>query len=62
MSSNSTSKNLNFKLNELSSSTENVERLAIQVKTDHDKLFKLANSTISYITQLKSDFKKKKLI
>jgi hypothetical protein len=59
MSSSKPSQKLNLKLNELANSTENVGKLATEVKKNQSKLLHLANSTISYISQLKSDFKKK---
>ena len=55
------SKKLNLKLSELATSSQSVESLAREVQKNQEKLYNLANSTLSYISQLKSEFKKKTL-
>ena len=55
------SQKLNLKLSELATSSQSVESLAREVQKNQEKLYNLANSTLSYISQLKSEFKKKTL-
>jgi hypothetical protein len=55
------SQKLNLKLSELATSSQSVESLAREVQKNQVKLYNLANSTLSYISQLKSEFKKKTL-
>lgn len=57
MSSPDMSKSLEAKLKELESKAEAIEKLATKVKENEKKLYDLANSTISYISQLKGKHK-----
>ncbi len=56
------SQKLNLKLSELATSSQSVESLAREVQKNQVKLYNLANSTLSYISQLKSEFKKKNFV
>ena len=53
-SSEELSKTLEDSLRKLETKTSNIERLAIEVKENEKRLSDIANSTISYISQLKS--------
>ena len=55
------SKKLNSKLTELATSSQSVEKLAREVKKKQARLLTLSSSIMSYITQLKSEFKGKTL-
>ena len=57
MSSPDMSKSLETKLKELESKAEAIEKLATKVKENEKKLYDLANSTMSYISQLKGKHK-----
>lgn len=57
MSSPNVSKSLESKLTELETKAVAIEKLATQVKENEKKLHELANSTISYISQLKGKHK-----
>ena len=54
-------KTLDKKLSELESKASTVETLAEQVKRNEKNLVNLANSTISYISQLKASYNKKQI-
>jgi hypothetical protein len=58
-SSEELSKTLEDSLRKLETKTGNIERLAIEVKENEKRLSDIANSTISYISQLKSQFNAK---
>ena len=57
MDSPDVSKSLESKLTELETKAGSIEKLAKEVKENEKKLYDLANSTISYISQLKSKHK-----